>query len=39
VFLARHKETHRNVAIKWIQNVFKTTYDFKKVLREVQIMS
>ena len=38
VFKAHHKETKRVVAIKWIPDVFSSTYQFKKVIREIQIM-
>lgn len=35
VFKAKHLETQKLVAIKWIPNVFDNTYQFKKVMREI----
>ena len=39
VMLATHRTTHIKVAIKKIDKVFDCSYMFKKIIREIQILT
>jgi serine/threonine protein kinase len=39
VYLAKHRETGKKVAIKLIKNLQNSVYNAKKVLREIELLS